>query len=189
MGGAVLVWAAFVGLMELQLAHRRVLPTLVDSESLWIRQRVLASRLQERALVLIGTSRIQLAADLEVLRARSGLEPVQLAVDGSSFVPILEGFAADGVKILWAKKHGNKLRSGHLRGNKFRVRVRETESVRASAVADELRQHIRVPFLRVCEAFQDQNTGAFRENKAVAVPVERPRRFLREVIARRKCRE
>lgn len=34
------------------------------------------------------------------------------------------GFATDGVRVLEATRHGNKLRTGHLRGNRFRLRVR-----------------------------------------------------------------
>ena len=93
--GALAAWALFVGLMELELAHRGVAPTVPDSEALWIRQRAEASRLGERAVVLVGASRILLATDLDVLRAQSGLQPVQLAIDGSSFLPVLEGLAGD----------------------------------------------------------------------------------------------
>jgi len=95
LGGAIAVWALFVGLMELELAHRGVQPTMPDSERLWIRQRALASRLGERAVVLVGASKILLDTDLGLLRERSGLEPVQLAVDGGSFAPVLRGLAAD----------------------------------------------------------------------------------------------
>lgn len=33
-------------------------------------------------------------------------------------------FALEGVRILWSKRHGNKLRTGHLRGNRFTLRLR-----------------------------------------------------------------
>jgi hypothetical protein len=95
LAGAALAALLFVGLMELRLALRGFQPTALDSEARWIEQRRRAAALGERALILIGSSRMQLDADLDVLRARTGLEPVQLAVDGSSFVPVLEGLAAD----------------------------------------------------------------------------------------------
>lgn len=37
----------------------------------------------------------------------------------------LEGHVGDGFRILRAARHGNKLRPGHLRGNRFRIRVRD----------------------------------------------------------------
>jgi tRNA pseudouridine13 synthase len=38
--------------------------------------------------------------------------------------PKLAAFSAPEVKVLWAKRHGNKLRTGHLLGNRFRLRIR-----------------------------------------------------------------
>lgn len=51
--------------------------------------------LGDRALILVGASRIQLGLDLDILRRETGLEPVQLAMDGSAAGPILEGLAND----------------------------------------------------------------------------------------------
>jgi hypothetical protein len=45
--------------------------------------------------VLLGSSRMLLDVDLDVLRNATGLEPVQLAIDGSAFLPVLEDLAAD----------------------------------------------------------------------------------------------
>ncbi len=52
----------------------------------------------------------------------------------------LEG---DGFRILEAKRHGNKLRTGHLRGNRFRIRLRgvdEAAALRIQAIAHALEQ-------------------------------------------------
>lgn len=95
LGGAVLLLALAVAYMELRLAWRGFRPTVVDSEALWLEQRARASALGERALILLGSSRMQVDADLGVLRARTGLEPVQLAIDGRNFRPVLAGLAAD----------------------------------------------------------------------------------------------
>ena len=38
---------------------------------------------------------MQTSIDLDVLRERTKLEPVQLAIDGSSFIPVLAGLAKD----------------------------------------------------------------------------------------------
>lgn len=44
--------------------------------------------------------------------------------------------AIPGITVLSAKRHGNKLRLGHLKGNRFQIRVRETVSG-AAALAEE----------------------------------------------------
>jgi tRNA pseudouridine13 synthase len=41
-------------------------------------------------------------------------------------------FAESGVKILWAKRHRNKLKTGHLKGNRFRIRLRDVRDVSAA---------------------------------------------------------
>lgn len=87
--------AGLVLFMEIRLANLGYHPTIVDSPSRWADERARASRLGERALILIGASRMLLDVDLQVLRRETGLEPVQLAIDGSSFGPILAGLAAD----------------------------------------------------------------------------------------------
>lgn len=41
--------------------------------------------------------------------------------------PDLDTLAGEGIRVLAASRHGNKLRPGHLRGNRFRVVVRGTD--------------------------------------------------------------
>lgn len=50
------------------------------------------------------------------------------------------GLALDGVRVLEATRHGHKLRTGHLRGNRFTLTVRGTTSgvERARAILDAL---------------------------------------------------
>lgn len=81
--------------MEIRLAGQSYRPTITDSENKWARQRALASHLGERALILVGASRFQVDLDLDVLRQSTGLEPVQLAISGSPFGPVLAGLAND----------------------------------------------------------------------------------------------
>lgn len=50
-------------------------------------------------------------------------------------LPQLEG---DGVRVLSVSRHGNKLRPGHLHGNRFRILVRGVESGAAQRVAPVL---------------------------------------------------
>lgn len=94
-GTAMLISLLCIALMETRLAQLGYHSTVLDSPERWAKERARASQLGERALVLIGGSRIQLGIDLDILRKETKLEPVQLAVDGSSFVPILKGLAAD----------------------------------------------------------------------------------------------
>lgn len=95
LGGALLIFFGFVAYMEIRLAHFGYQPTVLDTKSRWVQERARASRLGERALILIGASRIRLDVDLDVLREETGLEPVQLAIEGDSFVPVLASLAAD----------------------------------------------------------------------------------------------
>jgi tRNA pseudouridine13 synthase len=51
----------------------------------------------------------------------------------------VEGLELRGLRVLWAQRHGNKLRIGHLRGNRFAIKLREVapgriEELRAALV-------------------------------------------------------
>lgn len=81
--------------LELVLMVRGVRPGVVDSEELWRKERFRASELGAKGLVLIGASRGQLGWSLDVLQRRLDLTPVQLAIDGSSFWPVLRSLADD----------------------------------------------------------------------------------------------
>lgn len=94
-GTAALALLVVVLTMELALSWRGFEPTVQDSNLLWARQRARAGALGPAALVLVGKSRVQLGVDLDLLRDASGMEPVQIAVDGNPFLPILQGLAAD----------------------------------------------------------------------------------------------
>ena len=93
---AFLLFLLVVLALELGLAMRGIRPNQEDSESLWLHERARADALGSRALVMIGGSRILLDTDLtEMKRLAPDLEPVQLAIDGVSFLPILRGLAQD----------------------------------------------------------------------------------------------
>ena len=94
-GVALSILVAYILISETLLAEKGFIPTVQDSEARWIKERKRASELGERALILIGASRIQLGIDLNTLRKTTRLEPVQLAIDGSSYVPVLQGLARD----------------------------------------------------------------------------------------------
>jgi len=84
-----------VCIMEVGLSMRGIQPSLLDSSSGWQKQRARVDALGPQALALVGASRILLDTDIDTLRHASGLEPVQLAIEGSSFVPVLAGLAGD----------------------------------------------------------------------------------------------
>ena len=42
--------------------------------------------------------------------------------------PLLDTFEMNGVRVLSTRRHGNKLRLGHLAGNRFRITLRDTET-------------------------------------------------------------
>lgn len=46
--------------------------------------------------------------------------------------PRVADFALEGVSVLWTRRHGNKLRTGHLKGNRFRLRLRGVKDVGAA---------------------------------------------------------
>ncbi len=49
--------------------------------------------------------------------------------------PKLADFKLEGVSVLWTRRHGNKLRTGHLKGNRFRLRLRGVRDVGAAREA------------------------------------------------------
>lgn len=70
-------------------------PDVRDTPELWASQRARASAIGADALILVGSSRIQLDLDLDILARNTGLEPVQLAIDGSPYLEVLENLAED----------------------------------------------------------------------------------------------
>ena len=95
LAAAALLFLLAAAAMEWRLDALGYQPTARDSEARWQAARARASRLGEHALILVGASRFQLGLDLDVLRRETGLEPVQLAIDGSGAEPILAGLAQD----------------------------------------------------------------------------------------------
>ena len=52
---------------------------------------------------------------------------ISVPADGVDKMPAEETEIADGITVLKVSRHKNKLRTGHLRGNRFRVVIRDTE--------------------------------------------------------------
>jgi hypothetical protein len=94
-GVGVLLLVIVAGLLEAALAARGFRPTVGDSPAVWGRERTRASEVGAEGLILVGASRSQLDIDLGVLGRVTGKHPVQLAIDGSSFLPVLADLARD----------------------------------------------------------------------------------------------
>jgi tRNA pseudouridine13 synthase len=60
-----------------------------------------------------------------------------LSVEGVSPDAVM-AIALPGIDVLWAERHGNKLRTGHLRGNRFTLRVRDVDETALPACRDVL---------------------------------------------------
>ena len=71
-----------------------------------------------------------------------------------------------GIEILDARRHGNKLKTGHLRGNRFRLELRALEAAEASSVAEAL---TRLSLHGVPNAFGAQRFGRGGANVARAL--------------------
>lgn len=95
LGTAVLALFAAITGLEAGLAWRGFRPSLLDTESLWLEKRAEADSVGNHGLILVGDSRTELDLDQDVLRRKTGLEPVQLAIDGDYFLPVFRGIAAD----------------------------------------------------------------------------------------------
>ncbi|MBX5484638.1 MAG: tRNA pseudouridine(13) synthase TruD [Myxococcaceae bacterium] len=73
--------------------------------------------------------------------------------------PRLPAFSLPGVRVLSARRHGNKLKNGHLRGNRFRIRIRDPKRPEAAApVLDRLSR------VGVANFFGEQRFGRAEDN-------------------------
>jgi hypothetical protein len=83
------------GLLETALDVRGFKPSVDDSPAAWGRERQRASEAGTHGLILVGASRSQLDIDLDALAQATGKRPIQLAIDGSSYLPVLADLAKD----------------------------------------------------------------------------------------------
>jgi tRNA pseudouridine13 synthase len=97
--------------------------------------------------------------------------------------PKLAGFSLEGVQVLWARRHGNKLRTGHLRGNRFKLRLRGVKD--PGAARESLSQLVA---RGLPNYFGEQRFGRARDNadkgKALLLGQrlpQRPDRFQRKL--------
>lgn len=69
--------------------------SVTDDVALWINERSRLYGAGRRSVVLIGASRIQVGVDLDTFALKTGIRPVQLAINGNSPLPVLENLAQD----------------------------------------------------------------------------------------------
>lgn len=93
--GSLFIVLVSILFFEYNLRSRKWTPTVTDSPELWVQERRRASKIGKDALILIGGSRIQLGIDLNALEQLSPKKPIQLAIDGSNFYPVLKNLAED----------------------------------------------------------------------------------------------
>ncbi len=94
---------------------------------------------------------------------------------------VAETAAIDGVRVLAASRHKNKLRIGHLQGNRFEVVLTELGDGEAAAIENRL---AALAVRGVANRFGHQRFGAAGDNLAVGLEVLRGTR--REPDARRR---
>lgn len=71
----------------------------------------------------------------------------------------LSGFSLEGVRVLSATRHPNKLRTGHLKGNRFKIRLRDVKDPDAARSTLELLARRGIP-----NAFGAQRFGRAGDN-------------------------
>lgn len=87
--------AIVIGGWELALRAAGLSPEYIDNRALWLSTRHQLSRPDDNVVAILGASRIQRAVNVDVLRETLGRPVVQLAIEGSSGLPVLENLAAD----------------------------------------------------------------------------------------------
>ncbi len=73
--------------------------------------------------------------------ARQTLSIHSISTEGSVSTDQIQALELDQARVLWVKRHRNKLRRGHLKGNRFTLRIREVApgaDARAAAILDVL---------------------------------------------------
>jgi len=95
-------------------------------------------------------------------------------------LPKLDG---DGVKLLDVQRHSNKLRPGHLHGNRFRILIRDASDTPLSPLLERLRQHGLPNFYGAQRFGRDGDTLQIGLDMLLKTPGARPVRnpFLKKL--------
>lgn len=92
---ALALFVAGLGAWEAYWRSQEFVPSYGNFDSQWAEARRKVDDDEPDATVLIGSSRMQFDIDLDVWREETGVEPVQLALEGSNPLPILTNLAED----------------------------------------------------------------------------------------------
>jgi hypothetical protein len=92
---AVLVFVIALGAWEAYWRADGSVPVTQNSDGLWARERRRIDQGEGDKLVLLGASRVLFDVQLHVWERLSGERPIQLAVEGTSPIPMLEDLAED----------------------------------------------------------------------------------------------
>ncbi len=91
----LLTTVIFLGCWEIFWRTRGFQPTIQDDWGIWAKVRRQAVSQGERAIILVGASRIQTGLHPDIFEEVTGKRPLVLAIDGSSPIPVLENLAED----------------------------------------------------------------------------------------------
>jgi hypothetical protein len=92
---ACVVFALLLGTWEWHWRGEGVRPSTMNSDGLWAIQRRRIDQGEGNATVAIGSSRMLFGLQLDEWERLDGQRPIQLALEGTSPVPVLEDLAAD----------------------------------------------------------------------------------------------
>ena len=93
MAGVIVL--VFLGTWEFMLRHADLGPDFTDNRALWLSSRQQLATPDPAAIALLGASRLQRGVDVSELADKLQRPVVQLAVEGTSALPVLENLAAD----------------------------------------------------------------------------------------------
>jgi hypothetical protein len=85
----VAAWEAVLRIRGLEVT------SVEDSAELWAQERDRAAELGDDAVILVGTSQMQMSMDLPTMKRYTTGFPVQLAISASPFMPVLADLADD----------------------------------------------------------------------------------------------
>jgi hypothetical protein len=92
---AVFLLIAFIFSWEIYLRHKGLRPSYDDGEALWADKRAKVYSAPGKSMVFIGSSRIKYDLDQDTWKQLTGIQPVQLAIEGNSPRPVLYDLAND----------------------------------------------------------------------------------------------
>jgi hypothetical protein len=93
--GAALLFVALIAGWEVYWRSQGAVPGYYNSNAEWAQQRRRIDTGEGNKTVLVGSSRILFDVQLPVWERVTGERPIQLAIEGTSSVPVLEDLAAD----------------------------------------------------------------------------------------------